>query len=58
MTTANLNAAVATGGKELLGFHEPDLASGADMTVQVSMVFTHSTCFSACSKFRAIINHF
>ena len=51
MTTANLNAAVATGGKELLGFQEPDLASGADMTVQASACCRlPSTCSSSSSR--------
>ena len=51
MTTANLNAAVATGGKELLGFQEPDLASGADMTVQASACCRlSSTCSSSSSR--------
>jgi hypothetical protein len=35
VTTANLNAAVQTGAKYLLGFHEPELSSGANLPVQV-----------------------
>jgi hypothetical protein len=35
VTTANLNAAKAA-GNVLLGFQEPELASGANMNVQVS----------------------
>lgn len=57
VTSANLHAAVETGAKYLLGFHEPELASGADLPVQVCSLLHSQGLASFCCMLGMPLNN-